>query len=251
MLNKSNTQKPSWWAWTESTKPKHAELRQWWSVFLVLGIVFTAWPMLDMWVSGWFWQWHGETWQHGIRWIEAVHQTVPWLGRAALLWGLYCLFAPAKWCGGVRLKRRSAALGLVMLLLVGLAVNGGFKSYWGRARPVAMEQFAGDKPFTPALVPAEHCEKNCSFVSGHAATGYALMGWAALAGVAVRRRWWLLGVGAGLFTGGLRVLQGGHFLSDTLFAGLVVWIGCWLLRQGWAYMRLRRWRSLRRRGSVR
>lgn len=232
--------------WLDSTRARDRELRWWVSIFLVIGIIFTAFPTLDTWVSGVFWHWHDQSWQHNIDWVMWIYKAVPWFGRAALLWGLFCVFAPAKWCGGTRLKRRCAILGLTMFLLVGAAVNGGFKSYWGRARPVAVTQFDGDKPFTPALIPAANCDKNCSFVSGHAATGYALIAIGALGAARTRRKWLSIGLAAGIFTGMLRVLQGGHFLSDILFAGLTVWLGCWLIRYAWIRLRLRRIRRLRR-----
>jgi hypothetical protein len=39
-----------------------------------------------------------------------------------------------------------------------------------------------------------------------------------------------------------RVLQGGHFASDVLFAGLFIWGVAQLLRQALLHARLRRWR---------
>jgi membrane-associated phospholipid phosphatase len=36
------------------------------------------------------------------------------------------------------------------------------------------------------------------------------------------------------------MLQGAHFFSDVVFAGLTVWLGCCLLRWCWLHVRL--WR---------
>ena len=50
----------------------------------------------------------------------------------------------------------------------------------------------------------------------------------------------LIGVGAGLLVGAGRVLQGGHFLSDIVFAGLAMHGVCLLIRAGWVGWRWRR-----------
>ena len=47
------------------------------------------------------------------------------------------------------------------------------------------------------------------------------------------------GVVAGLLVGAGRVLQGGHFLSDIVLAGLVMHGVCLLIRAGWLRWRLR------------
>jgi lipid A 4'-phosphatase len=81
--------------------------------------------------------------------------------------------------------------------------------------------FGGDRPFTPPAVLADACERNCSFVSGHAATAFSLI---AVAWVA-RNRWWLLGGAAlGALVGLGRMAQGGHFLSDIVFAFWVTYL---------------------------
>lgn len=57
-----------------------------------------------------------------------------------------------------------AALGLA--IGPGLVVNGLLKELWGRARPVNVDVFGGDAPFTAAWVVSSACQSNCSFVSG-------------------------------------------------------------------------------------
>jgi len=51
----------------------------------------------------------------------------------------------------------------------GLLVNGILKNYWGRARPQSVHEFGGTADFTPPVLPADQCARNCSFVSGEAA----------------------------------------------------------------------------------
>jgi lipid A 4'-phosphatase len=118
----------------------------------------------------------------------------------------------------------------ILAVITANHVLGGLllKDQWGRARPVQVTEFVGDKKFTPAWVIAGQCDKNCSFISGHASGAFALM---ALAWVFPRRRklWLGVGLGWGAHIGLIRIMQGGHFFSDVVFAGLLVYITADLL----------------------
>lgn len=156
-----------------------------------------------------------------------IYDLVPWISRIIL--GGLILFL----LGGRVLyrrhaaftRRRRAALFLLLVALVGplLLVNGVFKEHWGRARPSQVVEFGGTKAFTRAAVPTDQCARNCSFVSGHASVGFYFL---ALAFVWPHRRMLWLGIGtaAGLLVGLVRIVQGGHFLSDVVFAGIVVYL---------------------------
>jgi lipid A 4'-phosphatase len=54
----------------------------------------------------------------------------------------------------------------------------------------------------------------------------------------------LLGVLAGSAIGWMRIAQGGHFLSDVVFAGWVIWLLYQTIRHSWLHSRLRRIRSI-------
>lgn len=113
---------------------------------------------------------------------------------------------------------------LVLCLAVGpgLVTNVILKDNWGRARPFHIEEFGGTQTFTPALMLSDQCERNCSFVAGEASAIYMLF--FAVAFLARRRRNALLAAGivAGFAAGVVRMAQGGHFLSDVVFAGVLM-----------------------------
>ncbi len=105
----------------------------------------------------------------------------------------------------------------------GLLANAVLKDHWGRARPSQVEAFGGAHRFTPAPLPAAECPRNCSFVSGHAALGFSLVAFAFLLPPGrSRRRGAAAALGFGALVGLVRIAQGGHFLSDVVWAGLVV-----------------------------
>lgn len=208
---------------------------------LLASAAFALWPQIDLAASARFVGADGIFVGKNSTLARVIYQIVPWLGRAVWLFGLVVAIAWWRRPGplGVRWWRRSRAFALVMLVAVAGLVNGALKEHWGRARPVAVQQFGGTQRFTPAWVLSDQCRHNCSFVSGHAATGFALIGVGMFGTLATRRRWWLAGMAAGLGVGLVRMSQGGHFASDVLLNGLMVWLMCCLLRLAW--LRVRVW----------
>ncbi len=122
----------------------------------------------------------------------------------------------------------------------GLIANTLLKDNWGRARPRDITQFGGALDFSPPVLFSDQCASNCSFVSGDASLAFTFL---AVALILPKRR--LIPIGAallfGITIGAARVVQGAHFLSDVLFAGLfmtlTVVVVHWAIieqpRQGW------------------
>jgi membrane-associated PAP2 superfamily phosphatase len=227
-----------------------------WSAFAgtlaFVSLVFAFVPALDLAVSGAFYRpAPGAAAFVGLRspLVHAIYAAVPWIGRLAAI-GAFALAAAAALRPGhigMRWRRRALALGLALAVGVGAGVNGVLKNGWGRARPLTVAAFGGTLAYTPALRPARQCLRNCSFVSGHAATGFALAAVGLFGGAATRRRWLVVGAATGLGLGALRVAEGAHFASDVLYAGLVVWAVNLTLRELWLVRRARRARHPRRR----
>lgn len=217
---------------------------RWLAVFFLVVLVYAVWPTLDLQVAaalhappaGFI----GQDWT----WVQAAYHAVPWLGRALLVGVLLALWGPRA-VRAVSPRARRTALGLLVGLLAGLTVvvNLTLKEVWGRARPHQIHEFGGAQHYTSPLQPASGCESNCSFTSGHAATGFVLICAGALAGTRRRRLWWAAGTLAGAVVGAGRMLQGDHFLGDVLFSWLILWALAWWLRQ--VVIRLR-WQRTRR-----
>lgn len=218
---------------------KHPALWLWLGSFALAALLFSLWPGFDLWVSRQAYDPARGFIGEQLGWVEAIYASARWLTIAALLLGLVLLAGSfiKRWQG--RWPRRGVGAFLLVSLLLGpgLMVNGVLKEHWGRARPHQVVEFGGSQPFTPALLPTNHCERNCSFVSGHSSIGFW---WLAL-GLAWPR-WRRQAMALGLVLGGAlsvaRIMQGGHFLSDTVFCFLIVWgvaeALAWLFRrQGW------------------
>lgn len=208
----------------------------------VASVLFSVWPGLDLALARLFYL--GDNQFAGNGWwpVQALYVSVPWAGRLLALTGL--VVALVGWRGpgklGVRWWRRWQVLLVALLLGLTLVVHGVAKENWGRARPNAVAELGGSATFSPALRPSNQCRTNCSFVSGHAGTGFVLAAIGLLGSPATRRRWLTVGAIAGLTLGLARMAQGGHFASDIVFAGLMIW-GCNLVvRAVWLRVVLRR-----------
>jgi lipid A 4'-phosphatase len=171
--------------------------------------------------------------------VVVLYRAVP-----AISWGTLILVGVgAAWLFLVgrpiwRLDRKALVFLVVsMAVAPGLLANSLLKDHWGRARPVQVEAFGGPHHFTPAPLPAAECDGNCSFVSGHAALGFSLVGFALLLPAGRPRRGAIAAaIGFGALVGLGRIAQGAHFLSDVVFAGLLVY-GATALLHWWIIQR--------------
>ena len=98
-------------------------------------------------------------------------------------------------------------------------VNLLLKNFWGRARPNDILQLGGDNMFSPWYEISNACQKNCSFVSGDASVGFSII---VLYLITKNIVFLYLSIFSGFVLGLIRIMAGGHFLSDVLFAGIFV-----------------------------
>ncbi len=108
-------------------------------------------------------------------------------------------------------------IGLIIGPIVGSGIiaNWYFKDQWGRARPVHINEFGGDKYFSQAFVRSDQCERNCSWISGESSAAFSFF-----VGTLILKNplFFLINLVFGIIVSFCRISMGGHFLSDNLFA---------------------------------
>ena len=222
------------------TRHQRREVQTWFALTFICIAVYLVWPELDLQVARLFYTpgvgFDAAQWP----WVHLWHISVPWAGRGMLL---LCVLLLAFGRGWMTPATRRQAKALLVGLIVGLwlVLHVGFKDNWGRARPSQISALGGTETYTSPLVPSSGCDTNCSFMSGHAGTGFVLIAVGALATTRTRRRWIAIGWTTGLVLGFVRMVQGGHFLGDVLFGGLLMWACAWATR--WCYVQ---WNARRR-----
>jgi len=197
--------------------------------------IFLAFPEIDLWVAAFGFE-PGKGFP--------ANREPPWTYARPLIYGsMYVVIGgsivllawrlASRWVARVPAwlpSTRSLIYVLACLAIgPGLVVNSLLKDNWGRPRPSQIETFGGTRTFAPPLLIGDQCHRNCSFVSGEAAAAFGLVA----LGLAVSRRspWRPRSLVAaalvfGAAAGFVRIMQGGHFLSDVIYAGLVVCFIC-------------------------
>lgn len=223
-------------------RARHREALAWGVAFVLATVVFTVWPELDAWATGLFYHPELPMPFPVDQWpiVQFFYRYVPWIGRVLWIGTMLCLLPVLARRLSVRWRHRAWGLLIVLVLGLWLAVNAGLKEHWGRPRPSDTTLFGGPHAYQPVWRPSQLCERNCSFVTGHGGTGFALMAVGLAAAPATRRRWLKVGLVAGLTFGLARVAQGAHFASDVIFSGLTLWGITQLTRAVWLRQRLRR-----------
>lgn len=212
---------------------------------VVTGLVFGLFPELDIAISRVFYE-------HVINGNHFGWRIYPplMMARDAGLWVGTVIMVGALLALGFKLvfpKRRSIVSGRAVLFLAvtmalgpGLLVNVILKDNWHRSRPIDVPQLGGNEIFTPWWDPRGGCGNNCAFVSGDVSGAY----WTIAPAMLVPPPYRAVAVGAALALGtGMaiaRIMAGGHFASDVIFAGVFTFLVIWL-----AYAVIFRWPSTR------
>jgi lipid A 4'-phosphatase len=199
--------------------------------WIAAATVFSVWPEIDLAVSSLFFA-------GGIGFPAGDDPTLQYLRWAGwrLSEGIVLLSVIGLAAGAARRAiagidpRRWAFVILLYAAGPGLIVDGILKRFSGRARPDDVTAFGGDALFTPALEIAHQCARNCSYVSGEGASAVAFAVSVAVLlsdpslriPPRIRAALIVVAVAVACAVSGLRIAMGRHFLSDTVFAALVV-----------------------------
>ena len=186
---------------------------------LIFTAVFLAFPALDLWVSGLFFDERGFSLSKAAipRTIRDIGYT---LGILMVIWLILQLVLKLAQPSQPSYVRPSTTLYLLATLVAGpiLLVNVFFKNNWGRPRPRDLDLFGGDLPFVGVWEITDHCYTNCSFVSGEASFAFWMVGFALIVPDRFRlRAAAILGIFAAILSFN-RIAFGGHFLSDVVLS---------------------------------
>lgn len=137
------------------------------------------------------------------------------LSLVSLAAWIYCA-----WQGrGLRWERYWLLMLLTSLLGAGLMVNALLKPYWGRPRPKQVVEYGGRFEYRHVTSPAIPGQGK-SFACGHSTMGFLFCAF-----IFFKRRnrplavyGTLFGLGLGLGLSLARIVQGAHFVSDTLWS---------------------------------
>ena len=102
-----------------------------------------------------------------------------------------------------------------------LIINLIFKNFWGRSRPNDIIEFGGTNNFTPWYQITDQCINNCSFVSGDSSVGFTLIVFYFLI---KKKKYLWISLFVGFCLGLIRIMEGGHFISDVVFSSVIIFI---------------------------
>jgi membrane-associated PAP2 superfamily phosphatase len=208
--------------------------RRWLELAVLLALILITTPLfwltdLDNHVSAWFFQnGHWQSRDSGLHWLLFQYGGKFIIAVAALaLLVVVGSFFIAKF---VHLRRPALYIFLVIVLGSGLVVNLIFKDHWGRPRPMHTQTFGGDYAYVPPLKMSN--SPNKSFPSGHCSVSFSFF---ALYFLARKRKavYLLLTLALGALMGWSRMAVGGHFFSDVLWSGYLMFLVSWLLYYVW------------------
>ncbi len=195
------------------------------TITLLLSIVFFIFPSLDISVSGLFFGQDGK-------FIASESDWFIYLVRKMLLPLLVLLvfFVPiAAVIKQIYFRekilnipvREWVYLFSCLILGTGVVVNSIFKSFWGRARPNDTLDFGGQEPFTIPWLNVDYCNTNCSFVSGD--VSFFTLSLAILI-IFNKTSWNIFAYSLIIFISLLRIMEGDHFLSDTIMSFIITYV---------------------------
>ena len=173
------------------------------------------------------------------RGVEALRITLYAAEDFAAVLTLILLITSLRYGAILNLTPRDWAYQLALFVLgPGVLVNLILKRQWGRARPFRITEFGGSAQFSAPWQISDQCSANCSFVSGEMAGATALAICLLLILHANRRRISTTSLRLGqiaalsmpAITGWQRMAAGKHFLSDVVFAFLLICLLATILR---------------------
>lgn len=184
-------------------------------LWLVLALIFAAFPWLDLKISMLFYK---GGWPHTLspfaKLLRNLGMILPILLALLAVINLFTQHLP---------RRASYFILLSGFIAPILIVNLILKDHWHRARPVQVLEFGGKFTFTPWYEIGKECVRNCSFVSGEASGVFWLIAIVFLLPPAFKKLSAIVILTFATLISLLRLSFGGHFYSDIAFAAIITY----------------------------
>ena len=131
--------------------------------------IFILFPEIDIWFTSLFYHPANKFYLKDFSLFIFLNKSVGVLTILFVVMLIICWMMKKK---PFNLTRKKIIYLFLLLVLGPGLVAAVLKDHWGRARPAHIEQFGGTDELTPALLISEQCDRNCSFISGHASIGF-------------------------------------------------------------------------------
>jgi len=194
-------------------------------IMLALSIIFFLFPNIDITVSGLFFGQDGSFLASEQDWLIYFIRKMILPLLALLVFFIPIAAAVKQYIYGEKILNKSLRdwtfLFSCLVLGTGVIVNSIFKSFWGRARPNDTLAFGGEQPFTIPWLNVDYCEANCSFVSGD--VSFFTLSLAILL-IFNKQSWNIFAYAAIILISLLRIMEGDHFLSDTIMSFIITYV---------------------------
>ncbi len=192
-------------------------------VFFILAVFVSVSPEIDIFISKYFYYGNNQFLIQNYYFVSIFFRKIllPTLLLYVFIAPIISMFLPIqKIYFDYKFSLRDVFViwfsGIFTMILI---VNVFLKNMWGRERPNDVIAFGGDEKFTPWYEFGGGCVSNCSFVSGDASVGFLLI----LFYFITKKIFYIyLAIGLGSVLGLIRIMAGGHFFSDIIFAQIVV-----------------------------
>jgi lipid A 4'-phosphatase len=185
-------------------------------IFTIFSLLFFAlYPQIDIVVSSFFYN-NGFYLKNSFL-AELFYYGLMWLSLATFVFLVVILIYQLYLKIDFKYLNKKAILFLLAFFIIapGIVTNTVIKDHSGRDRPKDIIEFGGKMKFRPYYDFNGNCDHNCSFVSGHAAGAFAFL---AFALVFRSKKIFYTVFSFAVLMGIVRIVQGGHFLSDVVFA---------------------------------
>ena len=192
-------------------------------VFMIIGMLVTVGHDFDVFFSSFFYYGNNQFFLQSYDVLSIIFRDIflPFLVLYLFVLPIVTYFFPIN---KLYFGHKFSLKELIFIFLTGLithvlVVNILLKNMWGRTRPNDIMQFGGNDFFAPWYKFGDTCVSNCSFVSGDASVGFALV---LFYFITKKTAYVYFSFVCGLCLGFVRILAGGHFLSDIVFSQIVV-----------------------------